>query len=104
MPTRIYLVRHGATQLTEEDRFAGSSDVNLSAEGQRQLASLAERLKNDKLDAIIACPREPGLREPTRPILETEDEQLRRSVKIKIEFADGKERQIRSMTATTFAK
>jgi probable phosphoglycerate mutase len=56
MPTRIYLVRHGATQLTEEDRFAGSSDVALSAEGQRQIASLAERLKDDKLDAIYASP------------------------------------------------
>ena len=56
MPTRIYLVRHGATQLTEEDRFAGSSDVNLSAESHRQVASLAERLKNDKLDAIYASP------------------------------------------------
>jgi len=56
MPTRIYLVRHGATQLTEEDRFAGSSDVNLSAEGQRQVASLAERLRNDKLDAIYTSP------------------------------------------------
>jgi probable phosphoglycerate mutase len=56
MPTRIYLVRHGATQLTQEDRFAGSSDVNLSAEGQRQVASLAERLKNDKLDAIYTSP------------------------------------------------
>jgi broad specificity phosphatase PhoE len=56
MPTRIYLVRHGATQLTAEDRFAGSSDVTLSAEGQRQVASLAERLKKDKLDAIYTSP------------------------------------------------
>lgn len=56
MPTRIYLVRHGATQLTEEDRFAGSADVSLSEEGRRQVASLAERLKNDKLDAIYSSP------------------------------------------------
>ena len=56
MPTRIYLVRRGATQLTQEDHFTGSSDVNLSAEGQRQVASLAERLKNDKLDAVYTSP------------------------------------------------
>lgn len=56
MPTRIYLVRHGATQLTEEDRFAGSSDVDLSPEGRKQVASLAERLKDDKLAAIYASP------------------------------------------------
>jgi broad specificity phosphatase PhoE len=52
VPTRIFLVRHGATPLTEEDRFAGSSDVDLSDEGRRQIASLAERLKNEELDAI----------------------------------------------------
>lgn len=56
MPTRIYLVRHGATQLTAEDRFAGSSDVNLSAEGRGQVASLAERIKNENLDAIYTSP------------------------------------------------
>lgn len=56
MPTRIYLIRHGATRLTEEDRFAGSSNVDLSDEGRKQVASLAERLKDDKLDAIYASP------------------------------------------------
>lgn len=56
MPTRIYLVRHGATLLTAEDRFAGSSDVALSDEGRRQVASLAERLENETLDAIYASP------------------------------------------------
>ncbi|EXJ15161.1 histidine phosphatase family protein [Imhoffiella purpurea] len=56
MPTRIYLVRHGATELTAEDRFAGSTDVPLSDEGRRQAAALAERLKCDRLDGIYASP------------------------------------------------
>lgn len=56
MPTRMYLIRHGATQLTAEDRFAGSSDVELSEEGRRQIASLAERLKNEDIEAIYASP------------------------------------------------
>jgi probable phosphoglycerate mutase len=56
MPTRVFLVRHGATDLTAEDRFAGSSDIPLSEEGRRQVASLAERLKDEKLDAIYASP------------------------------------------------
>jgi len=56
MPTRIYLVRHGATRLTEEDRFAGSSDVDLSGEGRTQAAGLAERLKDEEIDAIYASP------------------------------------------------
>jgi len=56
MPTRVFLVRHGATALTAEDRFAGSTDVPLSDEGRRQVASLAERLKGETLDAIYASP------------------------------------------------
>jgi broad specificity phosphatase PhoE len=56
MPTRIFLVRHGATSLTAEDRFAGSTDVELSDEGRRQIASLAERLKGESLDAFYTSP------------------------------------------------
>ena len=54
MPTRIYLVRHGATELTAEDRFAGSTNVPLSAEGRRQVTGLAERLRHDTLDGIYS--------------------------------------------------
>ncbi len=56
MPTRIYLVRHGATDLTAEDRFAGSTDVPLSEEGRQQVTALAERLRCDTLDGIYASP------------------------------------------------
>jgi broad specificity phosphatase PhoE len=56
MPTRIYLVRHGATDLTAEDRFAGSTEVSLSEEGRRQVTALAERLRGDTLDAVYASP------------------------------------------------
>ena len=54
MPTRIYLVRHGATELTAEDRFAGSTNVPLSTEGRRQVSALAERLSGDTIDRIYA--------------------------------------------------
>jgi len=56
MPTRIFLVRHGATSLTADDRFAGSTDVLLSEEGRKQVASLAERLRGETLDAVYASP------------------------------------------------
>ncbi len=56
MPTRIYIVRHGATELTAEDCFAGSTDVPLSDEGRDQIAELAERLRFDRLDALYASP------------------------------------------------
>lgn len=54
--TRLYLIRHGATVLTAEDRFAGATNVALSDEGRRQAAALAARLKSVKLSAIYASP------------------------------------------------
>lgn len=54
VPTRIYLVRHGATELTAEDRFAGSTNVPLSDEGRAQVEALASRLRCDRLDAVYA--------------------------------------------------
>jgi len=54
--TRLFLVRHGATQLTAEDRFSGSVGVDLSEEGRRQAAFLADRLAHEKLSAVYASP------------------------------------------------
>ncbi|HET9908455.1 MAG TPA: histidine phosphatase family protein [Anaerolineales bacterium] len=56
MTTRLYLVRHGATQLTAEDRFSGAANVYLSEEGQSQAAHLANRLVDDDISAIYASP------------------------------------------------
>lgn len=56
MPTRVFLVRHGATTLTAEDRFAGSSNVSLSDEGRRQVTSLAQRLEHEEIDAVYCSP------------------------------------------------
>ncbi|HEX6086849.1 MAG TPA: histidine phosphatase family protein [Thermoanaerobaculia bacterium] len=50
-PTRIYLVRHGATQLTAEDRFSGAVGVDLSEDGRWQAARLGERLQRQGIDA-----------------------------------------------------
>ena len=55
-PTRLYLVRHGATQLSVEDRFAGSIGVDLSDKGRDQARRLSARLANDDLRAIYASP------------------------------------------------
>lgn len=56
MPTRVFLVRHGATVLSAEDRFAGSLDVELSDEGREQADRLGERLRNEELVAAYASP------------------------------------------------
>jgi len=56
MSTRIFLVRHGATQLSAEDRFAGAVNVELSDEGIFQVQRLAERLADDALAAVYCSP------------------------------------------------
>lgn len=56
MPTRLYVVRHGATTLSAEDKFSGSVDVALSDEGRAQAARLGERLKGEGLTAAYASP------------------------------------------------
>jgi broad specificity phosphatase PhoE len=52
--TRVMLVRHGATVLAAEDRFAGSSDVPLSEMGVSQATRLGERLASTRIDAFYA--------------------------------------------------
>jgi probable phosphoglycerate mutase len=54
--TRVFLVRHGATVLTAEDRFAGATNVQLSDEGRGQAARLAERLRETTIAAVYASP------------------------------------------------
>jgi len=56
MSTRILLVRHGSTELSAEDRFAGATDVALSTEGEQQARLLARRLGSVKLAAVYASP------------------------------------------------
>ena len=54
LQTRVFLIRHGATTLTEEDRFAGATDVPLSDEGRRQAHRLSLRLKQEPITAVYA--------------------------------------------------
>lgn len=54
MITRVFLVRHGATPLTADDRFAGSSDVPLGPEGRVQCERLADRLAAAPLTVIYS--------------------------------------------------
>ena len=56
MTTRVYLVRHGATELTDEDRFAGAIDVKLSDEGRDQARRLGLRLAGEPISAAFASP------------------------------------------------
>ena len=54
--TRVYLVRHGATQLTAENRFSGAVGVELSDDGRWQAARLGERMQQEGITAIYSSP------------------------------------------------
>jgi probable phosphoglycerate mutase len=54
--TRLYLVRHGATSQTAEDRFSGLAGVGLSDEGRRQVHRLAERLAEERIGVAYTSP------------------------------------------------
>ena len=54
--TRLYLVRHGATQLTAENRFSGAVGVDLSEEGRGQAQRLADRLGHEDIRAVYSSP------------------------------------------------
>jgi probable phosphoglycerate mutase len=54
--TRLFLVRHGATSATQEDRFSGSSGAELSEQGRWQAARLGERLSHQNITAAYSSP------------------------------------------------
>ena len=54
--TRVYLVRHGATQMTAEDRFSGATGADLSAEGRGQAERLGTRIRDDGIAAVYTSP------------------------------------------------
>jgi probable phosphoglycerate mutase len=56
MATRVFLVRHGATVLSAEDRYAGSVDAALSEEGRAQARALGARLAGEPISAVYASP------------------------------------------------
>lgn len=56
MTTRVILVRHGATVLSAEDRFAGATNVELSETGREQVRALSRRLSGLAISAFLASP------------------------------------------------
>ena len=56
MITRLYLVRHGATALSAEDRFSGAIGVDLSDDGRAQADRLGMRLLDDGISVVYTSP------------------------------------------------
>ena len=56
-PTRLILIRHGATQHSLEKRFSGRNDLPLNTVGERQAAQLAGRTRAfGKVVAVVSSP------------------------------------------------
>lgn len=52
--TKVILVRHGQTEWNIHGKYQGHSDIDLSALGVEQANLLAQRLANQRIDAIYA--------------------------------------------------
>jgi alpha-ribazole phosphatase len=52
--TRIYLARHGELVTSSEWRFVGHMDVALNTTGIRQFEVLAERLRDEQIEAVYS--------------------------------------------------
>ena len=59
--SRLFLVRHGDTELNSAERYWGRSDVKLSAAGLRQAEKLRDRLATEKIDAVYSSGMERAL-------------------------------------------
>ena len=51
---RLLLVRHGITEFNSTRRFAGYSDVEMSAVGLHQVERLRDRLAGEKIDVVYS--------------------------------------------------
>ncbi|WP_344842247.1 histidine phosphatase family protein [Kribbella ginsengisoli] len=55
---RLWLVRHGETEWSKSGRHTSTTDLPLTAEGERIAASLAERLTGHDFDLVLTSPRQ----------------------------------------------
>src|SRR5688500_17982975 len=54
--TRLLLVRHFATTVSDDGRFSGAIDTEVSYEGRWQAARLGERLSQQNISAVYSSP------------------------------------------------
>ena len=59
--SKLFLVRHGDTELNSAERYWGRSDVKLSAAGIGQAERLRDRLAVEKIDAVYSSNLERAL-------------------------------------------
>jgi alpha-ribazole phosphatase len=52
--SRLLLIRHGVTESNTTRRFTGQSDIDLNADGYRQVEQLRDRLTKEKFNAVYS--------------------------------------------------
>jgi broad specificity phosphatase PhoE len=55
-PSRVVLVRHGATDWSEAGRHTGWTDIQLNADGLRQAGTLGPRLASWSFETVLCSP------------------------------------------------
>lgn len=55
--TRLFLIRHGATEWNRERRYCGHKDIGLSNEGKSQVKLLFNRLSSLRFDKVYCSDR-----------------------------------------------
>ena len=87
--TRFVLVRHGETVWHAENRYTGSSDIELTDHGRAQAASLAEWAAGAGLDAVCTSPLARA-RDTAAPSAEATGLELRTDPRWReLDFGDG---------------
>jgi probable phosphoglycerate mutase len=56
VPTTIVMIRHGETDWNRDNRFQGHADPPLNEIGRAQARALAERMREERADALYASP------------------------------------------------
>ena len=54
--TRFILIRHGETSWTEQKRYQGWSDIELSPRGRKNIGELSSMLRIQNLDQLFTSP------------------------------------------------
>ena len=54
----VWLVRHGETEWSRDGRHTSTTDLPLTADGERVAAALRDRLEDDRFALVLTSPRE----------------------------------------------
>lgn len=55
---QLFLIRHGETEWSKSGRHTSTTDLPLTAEGERTATSLKEKLAGEKFDLVLTSPRQ----------------------------------------------